>query len=300
MIRSSPHVLAIGTGQSALDERSIRAERQVGPRAWTGTPVRIAKSSGIAASIPGVNALEPISPELVLVDPDLARVARARLPERETAAPDHATTGRPVRPLRQGPEPAAQVPQAPRVESPFLEQRPRRRVAPVLLTISLMANAILIAVAVAGARDNDGTLTLAGAFRTTTIRAGPSGPSGRSSMTEREASAKKRAVAPRPVRSNQPKSSSKVLRETSGEVERKILNLVIQSPSGKLPPALIDAKTGLAKNGLQAVCTLSGAPRSFLCLVRPAQHKAAEGLYVRYRAGRGGAGVFTWYRYRDG
>ena len=258
----------------------------------------IAKSSGIAASIPGVNALEPISPELVLVDPELARVARARLPERETAAPDHATTGRPVRPLRQGPEPAAQVPQAPRVESPLLEQRPRRRVAPVLLTISLMANAILIAVAVAGARDDRGALTPPAARRATTTSDVPRVMPDPSSKTDRGALlGNKRAVAPRRPA---PKSSPKVVRETSGEVERKILNLVIQSPSGKLPPALIDAKTGLAKNGLQAVCTLSGAPRSFLCLVRPAQHKAAEGLYVRYRAGRGGAGVFTWYRYRDG
>jgi hypothetical protein len=241
-----------------------------------------------------VNALEPISPELVLVDPELARVARARLPNRETAGPDLETTGRPVGPLRERQEPEAQMPQAPRVESPPLSQRPRRRLVTVLLTISLMANAILIAVAVAGAREHDGILTLAGALRTTTIRAGPSGPSNRS--TDRGALLpKKRAVAP-----GKSKSSSKVLRETSGEVERKILNLVIQSPSGKLPPALIDSKTGLAKNGLQAVCTRSGSSRSFLCLVRPAQHKAAEGLYVRYRAGRGGAGVFTWYRYRNG
>src|SRR5439155_13429465 len=71
----------IGTRLSALDERSLRAGKQVGSRASTGTPVRIAKSSAIAASIPGVNALEPISPELVLVDPELARLARARLPE---------------------------------------------------------------------------------------------------------------------------------------------------------------------------------------------------------------------------
>jgi hypothetical protein len=258
--------------------------------------VRIAKSSAIAASIPGVNALEPISPELVLVDPELARVARARLPNRETVGPDLETTVRPVGPLRERQEPEAQMPQAPRVESPPISQRPGRRLVTVLLTISLMANAILIAVAVAGARENDGILTLAGALRTTTIRAGPSGPSDRSSTTNGGAlPPKNRAVPP-----GKSKSSSKVLRETSGEVERKILNLVIQSPSGKLPPALIDSNTGLAKNGLQAVCTRSGSLRSFLCLVRPAQHKAAEGLYVRYRAGRGGAGVFTWYRYRSG
>ena len=130
--------------------------------------MRIAKSSAIAASIPGVNALEPISPELVLVDPELARVARARLPDRETAGPDLETTVRPVGPLRERQEPEAQMPQAPRVESPPISQRPGRRLVTVLLTISLMANAILIAVAVAGARENDGILTLAGALRTTT------------------------------------------------------------------------------------------------------------------------------------
>lgn len=259
--------------------------------------MRIAKSSAIAASIQEVNALEPISPELVLVDPELARVARARLPEPESpqAASDLQTTGPPVGPLREVHEPAAQVPRAPRLESPSLPQPSRRRVAPVLLTISLLANAILIAVAVAGARDNDGMLTLAGAPRKTTIRAGPSGPAS-SSTTYRGASlAKKRAVAP-----GKSKGSSKVLRETSGEVERKILNLVIQSPRGKLPPALIDSKTGLAKNGLQAICTLSGSQGSFLCLVRPAQHRPTEGLYARYRPVRAGPGVFTWYRYKTG
>jgi len=81
-------------------------------------------------------------------------------------------------------------------------------------------------------------------------------------------------------------------------VERRILALVVQSPTGKLPSALIDRKTGLAKNNLQAVCRLSKAS-SFLCVIRPAQHKPREGLYVRYRPARTGEGVFTWYRYRN-
>lgn len=81
-------------------------------------------------------------------------------------------------------------------------------------------------------------------------------------------------------------------------VERKVLALVVQSPVGKLPAALIDRHTGLAKNNLQAVCRISQRS-SFLCVVRPARHKPNEGLYVRYRPRRNGVGVFTWHRYRN-
>jgi hypothetical protein len=83
-------------------------------------------------------------------------------------------------------------------------------------------------------------------------------------------------------------------------LERKLLNLIIQSPAGKLPRTLIDSKTGLAKNGLQAVCRRASG-RSFLCVVQPARHKPGEGLYVRYRVNRkGNGGRFTWSRYRLG
>jgi hypothetical protein len=269
----------------------------------TGTPTRIAKSSAIVVSIPEVNAmeLEPISPELVLVDPELARVARARLVERDrpSAATGFETSERPVEPPPRVREPTEEAPPAPRVVSPSPSPRPRRRSASVLLTISLIGNAILVAVLVGGARDDRGALTLPAALRATTTSDVPPVMPDPSSKTDRGALlGNKRAVAPRRPA---PKSSPKVVRETSGEVERKILNLVIQSPRGKLPPALIDSKTGLAKNGLQAVCRLSSAQRSFLCLVRPAHHRPTEGLYVRYRpGGRGGRGVFTWARYRSG
>jgi hypothetical protein len=85
----------------------------------------------------------------------------------------------------------------------------------------------------------------------------------------------------------------------SAAAEQRILALVVQSPSGKLPPALVDRRTGLAKNNLQAVCR-SEPSRSFLCLVRPARHRPGEGLYVRYRPSRDGRGSFAWYPYRSG
>lgn len=62
-------------------------------------------------------------------------------------------------------------------------------------------------------------------------------------------------------------------------VERKVLALVVRSPAGKLPPALIDRQTGLAMNNLQAVCRLGKA--SSFCVVRPAQH-----IFIWDRGGR--------------
>jgi hypothetical protein len=81
--------------------------------------------------------------------------------------------------------------------------------------------------------------------------------------------------------------------ETSAAVEQKILWMVDQSPTGKLPPALVDPRTGPAKNNLQAVC--HRVTDSFLCTVRPARHRLGEGLDARYRGGR-----VTWYPYRAG
>jgi hypothetical protein len=84
-------------------------------------------------------------------------------------------------------------------------------------------------------------------------------------------------------------------------LERKLLNQIVQAPAGKLPRVLIDAKTGLAKNNLHAVCRRSGGSRSFLCLVQPVHHKPGEGLFVRYRSNRKGtAGRFFSYHYRAG
>jgi hypothetical protein len=84
-------------------------------------------------------------------------------------------------------------------------------------------------------------------------------------------------------------------------LERKLLNLIVRAPAGKLPRKLINSKTGLAKNNLHAVCRRSGGSRSFLCVVQPSHHKPGEGLYVRYRSTRKGAGgTFTSYHYRRG
>jgi hypothetical protein len=104
---------------------------------------------------------------------------------------------------------------------------------------------------------------------------------------------------PRKSKPRAPKGGPTV-RVTRGNVEQQALYTVIQSPARKLPRALINSKTGLARNGLQAHCRRE-TRSSFWCVVRPARHKPGEGLYARYRVNRKGtSGAFTWFRYRNG
>ena len=265
---------------------------------------------------------EPISPELVLVDPKLARAERARLlaldynetaPDIDRALPDP-TSAAHVRALEA--QLAALRVQLRELEGdvhtleaqvPATMEQPasgwlRKRVASVVLPMSLIVNVILIAVAFAESRVDEPNLAPTSP-RTTTSQA--------SSLRPRHASVPKshkpkapsrRAVArahktPSTKRAQPGRAVTRSV--TAGAVERKVLALVIQSPAGKLPSKLIDAKTGLAKNGLQAICRRSAA-RAFACVVRPTHHRPGEGLFVRYRVGGKGRRSFTWHPYRNG
>jgi hypothetical protein len=275
-------------------------------------------------------ALEPISPELVLVDPELARAERTRLPADTLlqGLNDVGTIGPPVppalppqAPTQAPPEVTTEAAQVRSGSSPAALERPRRRLTRVLFSISLIANAVLIAVVVAGARSDQpsSALPVAPGGRDDASVAAPPSPqhmnsthrksgharasSAKQTRTHRKSgrarvsSGKHTRLTQKRARPTRPRSA--VAHTTNGAVERRVLAVVVQSPAGKLPRALIDPKTGLAKNNLQAVCSVSTS-RSFLCIVRPARHKPTEGLYVRYRPSRNGPGVFTWYRYRSG
>jgi hypothetical protein len=241
-----------------------------------------------------VNALEPISPELVLVDPELARAARARLPEippraapaTPRAAPATVETDTSV--VEPSPPALAEETRRQLPATPVREPR-HTSLSRVLLLISVFVNIVFISLAVSDARVDQPSSTSSVPLR----RAIPQEAPGVPPTTSRRASPQSRTKPANDGRAD-------VTRETTGAVERKVLGVVVQSPAGKLPPALIDQQTGLAKNNLQAVCRRSGDPNTFLCIIRRAQHKPNEGLYLRYRQGRGGRGVFTWYPYRTG
>jgi hypothetical protein len=262
---------------------------------------------------------EPISPELVLVDPQLARAERARLlaltyvesapPLVEPELPVQASLAH-VRALEaqvvvlraqvqalEGGVHALEAHVPPTAKQPD-SRRLGKRVASVVLPISLIVNAILIAVALADSQvgQSSSTPPIAGTTREELRLPPTSAPEPNRSKAPLHA--KKSAAQPK---KGSPKRRARrgaaVIRPTIGAVERKVLSAVVQSPTGKLPARLIDRKTGLAKNVLQAICRRS-ATQSFVCIVRPTPHKPREGLYVRYRVGRNGRGTFTWYRYR--
>lgn len=268
--------------------------------------------------------MEPISPELVLVDPELAHGQHGRAPK-------------PTRPQGVGSDsflisiPAQTLWRWPK-EGPLERSGWRgtfdRFGKPLLVAVCLFVTGLLTAVVLSrslderpgaitpgkkplsfaaavslergqlnGSSAGEATLPRSSVPVVTTAR-GPS--SGRATTGSR---ASKRSTAGSAKSKTTPQGHrtrpSTVLGETRAMAERKVLALVVQAPAGKLPPALIDRQTGLAKNNLQAICRVNEAS-SFLCVVRPLQHGPKEGLRVRYRPTRNGRGVFTWYRYRDG
>ena len=278
----------------------------------------IATSPAIVGSLSAPPAPEPISPELVLVDPELRAALRAVELERpalqvvsEPGLERPALQVVPLEPPREResvapratPPPAPPPSPAPEAAEPQGERalvRARRRAVRILLPISLGLNAVLIALAV-----SDSTAPQPSPAPPVLPSASPGGGSPKKPAPKappaRKAKHSSTTAAPK---GTAPKASARrgspiVPRISHVVVERKLLNLVIQSPSGKLPRALIDRKTGLAKNNLQAVCRASGS-RLFLCVVQPARHKPGEGLFVRYRLDHSGTGgTFTGYRYRE-
>jgi len=264
--------------------------------------VDIANFPAIVAAPPEPTVPEPISPELVLVDPTLreallAQERAARVPLQVVpdvwppkpppeVVPAHEPVAVPKIVWfsdRRAPAPAAPPPQA--VEVPAGRwRRPIR----VILPISLALNAILIALSVSDATVSPQASPPAPAIDATTP----------GNTTQTSASPPKSGqVSPSGTKAG---AASGVTHPRNGKVERKVLNLIVQAPAGRLPRALIDPKSGLAKNGLQAVCRREKA-RSYLCLVQPPTHMPGEGLYARYRLNRNGnGGTFRWYRYRKG
>ena len=169
--------------------------------------------------------------------------------------------------------------------------RRKRRLTPALLSVSLAVNVIVIALSVSDARVAQTSPTSPLAIdRPATNRLEPIAPTSTAQRPPVAAPKTKLRAAPR---------RSTVAGVTRGEAEQRVLTTVIQSPGGKLPKALINPTTGLARNGLQAHCRAVARQRSFLCVVRPVRHRAGEGLYVRYQPKAKGTGLFTWYPYRS-
>jgi hypothetical protein len=234
---------------------------------------------------------EPVSPELVLVDPELARRERARLEEK--AYLQSVLEMAPVRRAVENPPPPVEE---------LARRRPwhdaatfsRRRLVPAALMCSLLVNGFLVADLVAGKGD-DATQV---AIRMVTLTESASSVSA-SSVSEPTVPS---TVPPTSVvltearKARRATASTKVTVE-KGAVERKIVSLILFAPARKLPRDFIDSTTGLVKNNVQVVCNRR-KQRSFLCVVRAPSQGTSKALYVRYRTSKSGDGVFTWYGYK--
>jgi hypothetical protein len=233
--------------------------------------------SANSASIADATAPEPISPELVLVDPELRKEALARL---EVAPPlDRAPSCAQIAlpDAFRAPAPLSPAPAAARAG-----RRPAlKHLVPLLVPFTLVFGVV---VALAGSEFRSTTPSLVDPARTSVRPRSehakpPPGPAPRA-----VARARRRTVRTLPSRRT---------------VEREVLLQAVQGPRGKLPQALIDQRTGLAKNGLEARCLPSGG-RSYACVVGPARDVRTKGVRVRYRTDERGRAVVTWFGTRAG
>lgn len=286
--------------------------------------VRASDSSGVAMAVaPTRTGWEPISPELVLVDPGLARARNRRFLEGVRAGETDRSGARLGREQMLRAHSNTEAPYAERLDLP-----PRGypvRIAGALLATCAFAMGLLAAHVISrgpepSARQASPPTTpprlhgsaIAGAESRTDDRSPQrTTPTSRPQPNQALRDLSKTAVSTPHRATNSssgarlestqratPRAPRSLLGEDSASVERRILSLVVQSPEGKVPEALIDRDTGLAKDNLQAVCRVDR--EAFLCVVRPAHHKPGEGLRVRYEPRRNGDGVLTWLRYRNG
>jgi hypothetical protein len=211
---------------------------------------------------------EPVSPELVLIDPELARRERARLEEKA-----YLKSVLEVAALRSAPQ--SQPPVVAETVRRGAQWRDattfaKRRLVPAALLCSVAANGFLVEHLVARAGSQEAAPV---AVRMTTLA--------ESAPTVPPVAAVSTAV---PI--------------TKAALERKVVTLILSAPPRKLPRAFIDSTTGLVKNNVQVVCAKKQHKRSFVCAIRLPSDSASKPLYVRYRTDKYGHAAFEWYGYR--
>jgi hypothetical protein len=214
--------------------------------------------------------LEPVSPELVLIDPELARRERARLEEKA-----YLQSVLDVGALRRAAGSQPPVVETVRRRAQWRDATTfaRRRLVPAALLCSLAANGFLVAHLVVRSGGQEAAPVAA---RMVTLT---------DSAT---------SVLPVPPVS----TVSTAVPNTKSAVERKVVALILSAPARRLPPDLIDSTTGLVKNNVQVVCSKTGQRRTFLCVVRLPSDLSSKALYVRYRTDKNGRPAVKWYGYK--
>ncbi len=187
--------------------------------------------------------MHAVSPELVLVDPELARIERARLVERAEigARIDAQALRRAVERASLPIEETRSVSMADR----WQVVRERRLVQHGLVLLSLAANGVVLALLVAG--------------RSQESAAPPAPVAAPLSVAGIETGA---TTSPRVAA-----ASTAVQLPHKSVVERRVLLGLVQTPRRELPSSFVDSITGLVRSNLRVVCRHRLGPR-YICLVR--------------------------------
>jgi hypothetical protein len=208
---------------------------------------------------------EPVSPELVLVDPELALRERARLEQvarlREVLD-DTAAYVRTQAPSAASAEPVPATASSPSPSSSGAGSA-RRRLLVTALMCSLFVNGFLLADRLTRESHQSAAPAVSGARQTLARPSATVGVAG--------------AVA------------------TRRSVERKLAASLVAKPAGKLPPRFLDPATGLVKNNIHIACRRKRSSSSFVCVVALPSERLTKNIYVRYRARGNGEGSFTWH-----
>jgi hypothetical protein len=260
-------------------------------------------SDEIAPIHPSIRSRE-ISPELVLVDPELARVARVALTlQAETPAPAPATPTALAATL----EPRSAAPLYYALDTPqFARSAVVHTVEPVgrregivvatrhllsHLTPAILFGSLLVNLALGGVLLGESDLP----------DIGQPGASTEPLHANSQHDAAGTAAATRA-----PHRQATLRRTNKGAsakaiAERTVLGLVQTAPRSRIT-ALIDPRSGLLKNNVQAVCRRHPGRDAtrFLCVVRPAGAAHGAGLYVKYTGRPRGRWSVSWLGYRKG
>ena len=256
---------------------------------------------------------EPVSPELVLIDPVLARRERARLADsawlEERARLEQAAARRQEFYRQLALEPTDVVrPHAPvRVDEPArardVASLVRRALVPTLVIAGLLAGGAYAAILVTR---NDGQGRTFAVAPVTSAAPSP-GSAGNAATARHTASSlpttlgtphKRAATSPvSATKTSRTRAATPSPRANAGphpsraSVERKLLTRLMLAPrNGDVPRRFVDQRTGLIKNNVQVTCKPRGR-RRFLCSVRLPKGRLS---YVRYRKTLTGRDTFQW------
>ena len=255
---------------------------------------------------------EPISPELVLVDPELARVARAALPEppppveRARLAP----VPTPVEPPRPAPGPSVlselpppplplPLPSAP-LEYEAPPSAPRRPAWRWLLLAAAIGGLAVVVLPTVAHRVGDG-LAPSGPV----LAEPPAQPAPAPTIAPKPSASKpnQRSTASQPGAQTRKRQRAGATKASTASPKRRAERLVLKglaiAGKGTVPANLLDPQTGLVKTNVQVICTPAGTSGSvFDCLARAADSRPGAGFVVGCRLLPGGHVRLSWHGYR--